>query len=870
VRAGKWLISNPKDSRTRCADRAIGKAALRDGVRKAEMNSDRVGFDDGAGNNPEDERTPWQVFWTFLVGKPRDLSDRSSDQRHSTDRSQIETPPLPRNSPLAASISTHHDLDRPSITALDVPTFLCAGQRGMPLPSESSGEIVHPKSASPGGAEIDPVRAEPSVHVPPTPDRLSSPKVIELDATPTSTDAGMVKPVSLEAPENEQSLADRVKGLLIGRPRDLADKSIYHSLSLVAFLAWVGLGADGLSSSCYGPEEAFKNLGEHTYLAIFLALAVIGTVLLISKCYSHIIEEFPTGGGGYLVATKMLGRPAGVVAGSALLVDYVLTITVSIAAAGEALFGLVSLYRGPDWSLWGLTAHEFKIAAETSAIAVLIILNLRGVKESVKILLPIFLTFLITHAVLILGSVFVRFDAVDDAAVRVAGDLGGGVRTIGLFGVLAVFLRAYAYGAGTYTGIEAVSNSMSVMREPRVATGKRTMRYMAISLAVTAGGLVVGYLLLDVAHEEGKTMNQVLVERFIGDPRLGLGGHWLGSAFIWLTMISEGLLLVVAAQAGFIGGPAALATMARDSWVPHWFGNLSERLASDRGVWLMGGSALVALWATGGNVVTLVIMYSINVFVTFSLSMIGMFRHWWAEREHPLRRRRLASFAAGASLCVAILVVNVIAKFWVGGWRTVAVTGVCIALCFLINAYYRTVVVKLRRLNEILGSLPTTGQPNMAEPDPSQPTAAILVGGYGGLGIHTLLNAIRFAPGYYKNIVFLSVGVVDSGNFKGARALDDLRNHTEQSLGRFVDLARANGYPSKGLMAVGTDAVDELENLCVAVAKLFPRATFFAGQLVFQKDTWYQRLLHNETAWSLQRRLQWAGLPMVILPTRVK
>jgi hypothetical protein len=195
---------------------------------------------------------------------------------------------------------------------------------------------------------------------------------------------------------------------------------------------------------------------------------------------------------------------------------------------------------------------------------------------------------------------------------------------------------------------------------------------------------------------------------------------------------------------------------------------------------------------------------------------------------------------------------------------------VAVATCLLIRRYYATVIVQLRRLNEMLGDLPIKGSPNLAEPDRSQPTAAILVGGYGGLGIHTLLNAIRFAPGYYKNVVFLSVGVVDSGNFKGARAVDDLRRHTQESLERFVDLARGNGFPSKGFMAIGPDAVEELENLCVAVAKLFPRATFFAGQLVFQRDTWYQRLLHNETAWSLQRRLQWAGLPMVILPTRVK
>jgi hypothetical protein len=450
--------------------------------------------------------------------------------------------------------------------------------------------------------------------------------------------------------------------------------------------------------------------------------------------------------------------------------------------------------------------------------------------------------------------------------------------------MLALFLRAYSFGAGTYTGIEAVSNSMSVMREPIVETGKRTMRYMAVSLALTSGGLLLAYLLINIETLLPSTMvveeshggeaiaarmNRLLAEAFVA--KLGLSGHVLGGLFIFATALSAGTLLVVAAQAGFIGGPASLATMARDSWVPHLFSNLSDRLATHNGIVLMGLSALAALWYTHGNVSTLLVMYSINVFVTFSLSMIGMCLHWWRLRStNPIWRKRLALFLTGAALCIAILVITVVQKFYLGGWITLVVTGVCVALCFLINRYYRTVFVKLQRLNEILCEVPAAGKHNDAEPNPNEPTAVILVGGYSGLGIHTLLNAIRFSPGYYKNVLFVSVGVVDSGNFKGAGAVEDLRKYTLGSLEKFVDLARSNGLPSKGFMAIGPDAVDELENLCVAVAGMYPRATFFAGQLVFQKDTWYQRLLHNETAWSLQRRLQWAGLPMVILPTRVK
>ena len=663
-------------------------------------------------------------------------------------------------------------------------------------------------------------------------------------------------------PEEPPTLPERLKTLLIGKPRDLADKSLFRHVSLVAFLAWVGLGADGLSSSCYGPPEAFKNLGEHSFLAVFLAVAIAGTVFIIAGCYSHIIEEFPSGGGGYLVASKLLGQRTGVVSGCALLVDYVMTITVSIAAAGDALFSLLP----PEWS-------ALKIYAEVALIVALIILNLRGVKESVQILVPIFLLFLVTHFVLILGSISLHLPSVGERASEICRDVGDGMRDpqLGLGGMLLLLLHAYSLGAGTYTGLEAVSNSMPVIREPRVANAKRTMRYMAVSLAFTAGGLIIAYLLLRIEAPKGedKTMNYLLTDRFVADT--GMQGWWFGAAFLFLTLISEGTLLVVAAQAGFIGGPRLLGYMAHDSWMPHWFANLSDRLATHNGILLMGAAALGALVATGGDVGTLVIMYSINVFVTFSLSMVGMSLHWVKlRRENPLWRRRLALFLAGAVLCVSILAVTVVVKFREGGWITIGVSGVCIGVSFLIHRYYTRVGAKLKVLDETLGRMVTSGEPNMAPPDPGKPTAVILVGGYSGLGIHTMLNVVRFAPDFFKNFVFVSAGVVDSGNFKGSGAVEELEKHTQASVDRYVDLARRLGVPAAGFCGIGTDAVDELEELCTKVVRQFPKSTVFAGQLVFQKDSWLQRLLHNQTALSLQRRLQWTGIPMVILPTRVR
>ncbi len=424
------------------------------------------------------------------------------------------------------------------------------------------------------------------------------------------------------------------------------------------------------------------------------------------------------------------------------------TITVSIAAAGDALFGLLK-EGGPLEHLGSPQILGSKLAIEMAVIVLLILLNLRGIKESVMVLLPIFMIFLITHAILIIGALSLKFSAVGAVVEHVTGGIHDNLAKpeVGLIGMLLVFLKAYSMGAGTYTGIEAVSNSMPVMREPRVATGKRTMLYMSTSLAITAGGLMVAYLLLNLSWSEEPTMNNQLCQQFVD--ALGLPA-WLGTGFVLVTVISEGCLLFVAAQAGFIDGPRVLANMARDSWMPHWFASLSERLATHNGVLLMGIAGMAALYSTGGSVSALVIMYSINVFVTFSLSMIGMCRHWWEVRhENPLWLRRFALFLVGGTMCVSILAVTVWEKFAEGGFKTIFVTLVCVGVCIFIHKYYRRVSERLTRLNSLLEVATPHGEPCTTEVDPTQPTAAVLVGGFSGLGVHTLLNALRFGPGKF-------------------------------------------------------------------------------------------------------------------------
>jgi len=635
-------------------------------------------------------------------------------------------------------------------------------------------------------------------------------------------------------------------------PRNINEPSLFHKISLIPILAWIGLGADGLSSSSYGPEEAFKALGPHTYLAIFIAIATAFTVFIIAYAYSRIIEHFPHGGGGYIVATHTISGKAGVIAGSALLVDYILTITVSLASCGDAIFSFL-----PPAFL------HYKMPFVVGLIILLVLMNLRGVKESITFLAPIFIVFLITHVLLIGYGLGTHLGEVGPVLEKYRGSMNQDLSTIGFVGIMAIFLRAFSMGGGTYTGIEAVSNAMNVMREPRVQTGKRTMVYLAVSLAVTASGLLFCYALFSIKPIEGMTLNAILADRtFSGWP--------LGGVLAIITILSEGALLMVGSQAGFIDGPRVMANMAVDSWLPRRFSALSERLTMQNGVLLMGAASLAVLFYTNGSVSALVVMYSINVFLTFSLSQFGMAKFFFQNRNKDKRwARHIVIHLIGLTLCVTILIVTVYEKFGEGGWVTLVITTALIGLCYLIRRHYLKVRQGVRQLEEILSEIPSGHVPNEEPPNPNERTAIMLVSGYNGFGLHSWLSVFKEFPKLYRNFIFVSVAEIDSGAFKGAAEMMLMKASIGEQLAKYVKLARSYGYAADYRMDVGTDVVETATNLCQNIVQEFPKSSVFTGKLVFRKEHPFQRILHNETANSIQRRLQWEGITTVILPVRV-
>ncbi|HPS21027.1 MAG TPA: amino acid permease [Candidatus Omnitrophota bacterium] len=654
---------------------------------------------------------------------------------------------------------------------------------------------------------------------------------------------------------DKKSVAGNVRRMIVGGKKNPLDKNIFHQISLIAFFAWIGLGVDGLSSSCYGPEEAYLALGGHSYLSILVGLMTVATIFVISSGYSQIIEKFPSGGGGYVVASKLLSPMIGMICGSALLIDYVLTITLSIASGADALFSFLPA----EFS-------QYKLVVALAGVVLLTVLNMRGVKESVVPLIPIFLIFILMHFFVIVYSLITHMGQMHVVAASVSRDVSESFSQVGLAGVLALLMRAYSLGAGTYTGIEAVSNGLPILRAPQVETGKKTMWYMSISLSFMVFGLMIAYLLYGVAHVPGKTLNAVLFEKMVGS------WGYAGIVFLFVILISEALILLIAAQTGFLGGPRVLANMAVDRWFPTKFSSLSDRLVTQNGILLMGAAAFITMYLSKGSVKFMVILYSINVFITFCLSQLGMVRHWWINRGEKWKRKIIVN-GVGFLLCLFILTSVVIIKFNDGGWITILVTGLLAAFAVWIRKHYLYTLRQLRRLNSLMEaaklSIDQMLPENKTKFDPKAKTAVVFVNGYNGLGLHSLFNVVKLFGDEFKNYVFVQIGVLDAGNFKGAEELDNLKSGIEKEVAQYVEFMRCQGKHAEGMTFIGVDVLSELEKVGPIIIGKYPNSIFFGGQLVFLKNTIIDKWLHNYTVFAMQQQFYQEGIPFIILPIRV-
>ncbi len=649
----------------------------------------------------------------------------------------------------------------------------------------------------------------------------------------------------------------KIRNFLLGKPRDPFDNETRKSISLIAFMAWIGLGADGISSSCYGPEEAFLALGTHEELAIYLAIATAFTVFVISYAYTQVIELFPNGGGGYRVATRLLGPYAGLVSGSALIIDYALTISISVASGIDAMF-----------SFFPLELQWMKLGTAILLVILLAFLNLRGMKESIKFLMPIFMGFIITHVALIFYGIFSHRHGLSELvpnAVAETSELG---QTAGLVFIISLFLKAFSMGGGTYTGLEAVSNNVNTLSEPRVKTAKLTMLILSISLAFMAAGIIFLYLLWGVNKVEGQTLNASVF--YIITDNWSFRGVELGPILVPIILLLETGLLMVAANSGLLAGPQVVANMAADEWMPKSFSSLSSRLVVKNGILFMSIAAILTLLITGGAVRILIVLYSINVFITFSLSLLGLLIYWARHRNKPHWQRKFVVAVIGFIVCFGILGITIFEKFYEGGWITLLITSVFVAVGFVIRRLYRRLKVSLEKNEAQFVDYGNIADIEMVhEINKSAPTAAIIVDQHFGSGMNCLLAIKRLFPGIFQNFIFVTVGELDSNIFSEEKKWREMRRRTKATLRKYRNYCNANGRFAKSYVGYGTDIVEKLSQLTERVTKDYPNTTFFGTKFIFDNENIFTQLLYNHVAYIMQRRLHAKGRTMVVLPMNI-
>ena len=317
--------------------------------------------------------------------------------------------------------------------------------------------------------------------------------------------------------------------------------------------------------------------------------------------------------------------------------------------------------------------------------------------------------------------------------------------------------------------------------------------------------------------------------------------------------------------------------MAQDRWFPFQFSLLSERFVTQNGILLMGGAALLLITLSRGSVRFLVVLYSINVFITFCLSQLGMVRHWWQVRNQAKGwLKKLLVNGVGLCLTTFILFSVLIIKFHEGGWITIFITGSLVAVAMLIKRYYKRTMKLLVRLDnlvhaaEIAKSVESKDGEKGPEPhyDPESKTAVILVNGFNGMGLHTLFN-VRRLFGDIRNFVFIKAGIIDAGNFKGVDAIAELKAHVQDERDHYVSFMKVQGFYAEAFSTIGTEIADDISGMAYEIFERYPNSVFFGGQIVFPQDTIFTKMLYNYTTFAVQRRLHQNGIPFIVMPVRV-
>lgn len=430
------------------------------------------------------------------------------------------------------------------------------------------------------------------------------------------------------------------------------------------------LASDNISSSAYATEEAMRVLALAGTGALVLtmpisfAIAAVLAIVVISQ--TQVIRTYPGGGGSYAVARSELGPIPGLVVASALLIDYVLTVAVSIAAGVAAIASFVP------------AVHENRVAWGLVLIAVLALGNLRGIREAGLIFsAPTYLYLVAIAGLIVYGVARVVLGDVPPVAAPPTPLETTGTEALGLF----LILRAFASGSVALTGAEAVANGTPSLKPPEARNGIITVIVMGTCFASVFLGLSFLATQLGAVPDvhEAETLNSVITRSLVG-----LGPYY------YLVQVSTSVLLVLAANTGFAGFPRLASVLADDRFMPRQFAFRGERLAFSVGILVLALIAAGVLAGFGGSVTALIPLYTIGVFLAFTLAQSGLIRRWYTRRERGWRWR-MAMNAVGVSATSITLVVVTVTKFERGAWMVLVVLPLIVLMLYAIHRHYRTV-----------------------------------------------------------------------------------------------------------------------------------------------------------------------------------
>ncbi|HFM6502956.1 TPA: APC family permease [Enterococcus faecium] len=591
---------------------------------------------------------------------------------------------------------------------------------------------------------------------------------------------------------------DYLKRLLVGKPLKSAEND-EHKLTRFAALAL--LSSDALSSIAYGTEQIVVVLVALSAAAIWYSLPIAAFVIILlislTLSYRQIIHAYPHGGGAYVVSSENLGKNAGLISGGSLLIDYMLTVAVSVSAGAEAITSAVPALYG----------HQ--VAISVTIVLLLMMLNLRGLRESASFLLfPVYTFILVISLLIVVGLYNIVTGAVPLQATALPGAAVPGVS-------IALILRAFSSGSSSLTGVEAISNAVPFFKKPRAKNAAATLTMMALILGFFFVGITfINYWYGIVPEKEVTVLSQIGKAVF---------GHGI---LYYVLQFATALILAVAANTGFSAFPVLAYNLAKDKFMPHMYQDRGDRLGYSNGIITLALGSIVLLFIFHGSTERLIPLYSIGVFIPFALSQTGMVVKWKKEGKRWLSK----SIANITGAFISYAIITILFVYRLGDiWPFFIIMPIVMFIFYKIHDHYKKVAEQLRLENDA----------KLHDYDGN--TVLVLVGNVTRVNI----GALNYARSIGDYVVAMHVSL-DEDVEKEKEIEAEFKKH-------FPDVRFSIVHSS--YRSIENPIIRYVDIVSKNAAKQNYTTTVLIPQFVPNRR--WQNILHNQTSLRLRLRLSW-------------